>query len=203
MLRAGQGGRGRCRTRVPASRVSSQDAPGAGPAARACPAGGQRCGDRGTLGDARVPARDPRKRVKPGCCRHGRLSSSLSTFSLLSHFQPLIPFKSNLFVHFFLRAPINLSKGKGGAVGAPLPASRTHCLPSQRLRASLHPRSRFSLGEDSAAAGHCTPFLTYATRQAPTAPSQLSSSYLGPCPTSALSASWPWIRRPPLPGSFF
>ncbi|KAI5278633.1 Collagen Alpha-5(Vi) Chain, partial [Manis pentadactyla] len=44
------------------------------------------------------------------------------------------------------------------------------------------PRSPFSLGEDSAAAGHCTPFLTCAVPQAPTAPSPLSSSYLGPCP---------------------
>ncbi|KAI5278631.1 Helicase Arip4, partial [Manis pentadactyla] len=60
---------------VPASRLSSEDAPGAGPAARACPAGGQRCGDRGTLGEPRGPARDPRKRLKPGCCRPGRLSS--------------------------------------------------------------------------------------------------------------------------------
>ncbi|KAI5256936.1 hypothetical protein MUG91_G177n130 [Manis pentadactyla] len=60
MLRAGQGGRGR--GLVPASRVNSEDAPGAGPAARACPAGGQRCGDRGMLGDPRRPARDPRKR---------------------------------------------------------------------------------------------------------------------------------------------
>lgn len=90
MLRAGRGGRGRgrCRACVPASRLSSEDAPGAGPAARACPAGGQRCGDRGTLGEPRGPARDPRKRLKPGCCRPGRLSSyphscSFVIFSLL------------------------------------------------------------------------------------------------------------------------
>ncbi|KAI5226696.1 Beta/Gamma Crystallin Domain-Containing Protein 1, partial [Manis pentadactyla] len=64
--------------------------PRAGPAARACPAGGQRCGDRG-----RWESREARRATPEA--------------------------------------------GAVGAVGAPHPASRTQCLPSQRLWASLHP----------------------------------------------------------------